>query len=216
MAERILGVFPEEGFTFAVLEVNGRLRLLQSYTRDRRLVDAAILDATPASPAPAPVDLTPAEKTLMTSAQSDTIALGPEGRAEGKLLLAAIEDSQRILEERHGPPSLAGLQALVQSDRLLTGRKFILYFSEGIAPSSDLGDSLQSIVGQANRAGDTICVVDNSRQNEQVTSAQQAAQASSILSGGNSYGLGSTPGSVGTTSPIGGPGTGIPSRRCPQ
>ena len=210
MAERILGVFPEKGFTFAVLQVNGRLRLLQPFTPDRALVDSAITEATPAKPAPPLTELTAAEKTLMTSGQSDALSLGPEARAEGKLLLSALEDSQSILEERRGSPSLAGLQALIQADRLLTGRKFILYFSEGISASSGVSDSLRSIIGMANRAGDTICVVDNSLRNEEVTSAQQASVASSVLgSGANSYGLGSTPGSVGTTSAIGGPGTGF-------
>ncbi len=212
MAEKILGVFPEKGFSFALLQVNGRLRLLQPYTQDRQLIDAAIVDATPATPAAPLADFTPAEKAMFASAQSDAVALGPDHRAEGKLILSALEESQRILEERHGNPSLVALQALVQSDRLLTGRKFILYFSEGITSKSnvtDISDALQSILGQANRAGVTICVVDTSLVNAQVNSAQQAAAASSTLgSGANSFGVGSTPGST-ASSGIGGPGTGF-------
>jgi VWFA-related protein len=206
VAEKILGVFPEKGFSFAVLQVNGRLRLLQPYTPDRGLVDTAITDATPAKPAPPLADLTPAEKTLTTSIQSDSLAVGSEHRAEGKLILSALEESQRILEESHGNPSLAALQAIVLSDRLLTGRKFILYFSEGIGP--DAHDKLQSILGLANRAGVTICVVDANLENPQVRSAQAAAMASSILGGGNSFGLGTMPGST-ASSAIGQPGTGF-------
>jgi VWFA-related protein len=215
MAEKILGVFPEKGFSFAVLQVSGRLRLLQPYTEDSKLIDAAIADATPATPAPPLTDFTPAEKAMFASAQSDDVALGPDHRAEGKLILSALEESQRILEERHGNPSLAALQALVQSDRLLTGRKFILYFSEGITSKSnvtDISDALQFILGQANRAGVTICVVDASPVNAGVISSQQASEASSALasgggSGANSFGLGSTPGSTSSSSTIGGPGT---------
>ncbi len=209
IAERILGVFPEKGFSFAVLQVNGRLRLFQPYTQDRQLVAAAIADVTPATPASPFADLTPAEKALTASARSASDALGSEHRAEGRLILSAVEESQRILEESHGNPSLAGLQAILFSDRLLTGRKFILYFSEGLAPNSDTHDALQSIVGLANRAGVTICVVDANSLNLQVSSAQQASIASSILGGGgNAFGLGSTPGTVGSTSPYGQPGTG--------
>ena len=205
VAEKVLGVFPEKGFSFAVLQVNGRLRLLQSYTVDRRLVDAAIADATPALPPAPSADLSPAEKALTASIGSYSDALGNEHRAEGKLIFSALEQSQRIQEESHGNPSLAALQAIVLGDRLLTGRKFILYFSEGVGPEAK--DKLQSIIGLANRAGDTICVLDANAQNPQVVSAQSAALASSILSGGNSFGLGNLPGSSSSTSPFGGPGT---------
>ena len=209
MAENVLGVFPEKGFTFAVLQVNGRLRLLQPYTADRALIDTAIADATPAKLAAPVGDLTPAEKTLTTTVDSDALGVGSEGRAEGKLILSALEESQRILEDRHGSPSMAGLEALVESNRLLTGRKFILYFSEIINPNSDIGDSLQSIIGMANRAGVTICVLDTSPINAQARSSQQASMASSILSGGNAFlGLGNLPGSGPALSPFGQPGTG--------
>jgi VWFA-related protein len=207
VAEKILEAFPEKGFSFAVLQVNGRLRLLQPYTLDRQLVDAAIADATPATPATPSAELSPAEKTLTASVQTYSDALGSEHRAEGKLILSALEESQRILEESHGNPSLAALQAIILSDRLLTGRKFILYFSEGIGPEAH--DNLQSIVGLANRAGVTICVVDANPENPQVRSAQSAALASSVLGGGNSFGLGNLPGSSGSSSPIGQPGTGF-------
>jgi VWFA-related protein len=208
MAEKLLEVFPEKGFTFAVLQVNGRLRLLLPYTRDRKQIDSAIADATPAAPATPTADLTPAEKILTTSVQSDALAVGSDDRAEGKLILSALEESQRILEDHHGSPSMAGLQALAQSDRLLTGRKFIVYFSEIIDTNSDSRDTLQSIVGMANRAGVTICVVDSSPLNAQVRSAQRAAMANSVLAGGNSFGLGTMPGGT-ASSPIGQPGTGF-------
>jgi VWFA-related protein len=206
VAEKVLGIFPEKGFSFAVLQVNGRLRLLQPYTQDRRVVETAIADATPAKPAAPSADLSPAEKALTTSIQTYSDALGREHRTEGKLIFSALEESQRIQEESHGNPSLAALQAIVLSDRLLTGRKFILYFSGGVGPEAK--DDLQSIIGLANRAGVTICVLDANAVNPQVRSAQSAALASSILSGGNSFGLGTMPGST-ASSPIGQPGTGF-------
>jgi VWFA-related protein len=212
MAGKILEVFPEKGFSFAVLQVNGRLRLLQPYTQDRRLVDAAIADAIPATPALPLADLTPAEKTLTASENSDALAVSSDDRADGKLILTALEESQRILEERHGNPSLAALQALVESDRLLTGRKFILYFSEGITSGSNIGDAIQSILGQANRAGVTICVVDTNSFDPKMASAMDASAASSLLasgggSGANSFGVGGMPGGGGISSSVGGPGT---------
>ena len=188
MAEKILGVFPEKGYSFAVLQVNGRLRLLQPYTRDRRLLNAALVDATPASLAPPSADLNLAEKTLIASVHSDALTLHSADRAEEKLILSALEQSQRINEARRGYPSLAALQALVLSDRLLTSRKFIFYFSKGIASNSDARDTLHSIVGLANRADVTICAVDTNPLDAQMGSAMQAAVASSILGKGASSG----------------------------
>lgn len=203
-AEKIVGVFPQKGFSFAVLQVNGRLRLLQAYTQDRGVLDAAIADATPDTPAAPSGEMTPAEKALIGgSGPGYSDALGADRRAEGKLILSALEESQRIIEERHGSRSLAALQGLVLSDRLLTGRKFILYFSEGMPESSDTHDALQSILGLANRAGVTICVVDTNLVDEEKKSAMQASQVSSLLGGSNggsptsSFGVGGLPGNSG-------------------
>ncbi len=188
MAEKIIEEFPEKGYTFAVLQVNGRLRLLQPYTEDRRLVDEALADATPSSPAPASADLTEAEKALIAAVHGDALTLDAADRAQGKLILSALEKSRQMLEERHSYPSLVALQALVLSDQLLTGRKFIFYFSEGIAPNSDARETLHSIVGLANRAGVTIGVMDANPLDWQMGSTMQASVASSVLGGGPSGG----------------------------
>lgn len=175
MAEKILDVFPEKGFDFAVLQMNGRLRVLQGFTRERHLVDAAVADATPASPAVPSHDLSPAEKALVAGVNRGAVATDSSNRAEGKLILSAMEQSQRIMQDPHSYLSLAALQALVANNRLLTGRKFILYFSAGVARNADTSDTLHAIVGQANRAGVTICVVDTSGFDARMAGAMQAA-----------------------------------------
>ena len=215
MADKILGVFPAKGFSFAVLQVNGRLRLLQPYTRDRQLVDAAVGAATPDPPEAPLTDLSPAEKILTASENSDALGLSSDDRAEGKMLLKALEDSQRILQDRHGPPSLAALQALVESDRILTGRKFILYFSEGITSGSDVGSIPQSILGLADRAGVTICVVDTNSFDPKMRAAMEAsANASTVgqsIASGNvsSFGVGSFGGLPGNGAGGRSPGAGM-------
>ena len=190
MAGDILAVIPGKGYTFAVLQVNGRLRLFQGPTQDRGRIDAAVAEVTPASLAAPLTDLTPAEKSLIASVSSNSHSLDSADRNQEKMILSALEQSQRILEERRRYPSLAGLQALVLSQRLLTGRKFIFYFSSGIDSSTDARDFLHSIVGQANRAGVTICAVDISRVNAQMNSAMQSGLASTVL------GKGTAPGNV--------------------
>jgi len=200
IAEKILEAIPDKGYSLAVLQVNGRLRLLQPFTQDRRLVDAAIVDATPASPAAPTPELTKAEKTLIASVQSDALSFDSAGRAEGKLLLSALDQSQRLLDGQHSYPSLAALQALVLSDRLLTGRKFIFYFSKGTLSNSDSRDLVHSIVGLANRAGVTICAVDTGAIiNEQMDSAMRASMARSALGATYAGNVGNASGSAGAS-----------------
>ena len=201
VAERILGVFPEKGYSFAVLQITGRLRLLQPYTRDRSLVEAALVEATPALAAPASAELTPAEKALIASVHSDALTADSADRAADKLILSALEKSHQMLEGRHSYPSLIALQALVLSDRELTGRKFILYFSGGMDPNSDARDTLRSIVGLANRAGVTISVVEANPLDFQMGSAMAASVASSTLGGGPAGGTSAFGAASGGTNP---------------
>lgn len=190
IAEKILGAIPDKGFSLAVFQVNGRLRLLQPYTHDRRLIDAAVASATPVPPAPSSGDLTPAEKSLIDSAGSDALSLDSAARAQAKLILASLEQSQRLLEDNRSYPSLAALQALVLTDRSLTGRKFIFYFSRGIASNSDARQTLHAIVGLANQAGVTICAVDANPLDAQMGPNMQSDEVSSIL------GKSSAPGNI--------------------
>ncbi len=201
IAEKILEAIPEKGYALAVLQVNGRLRLLQPFTQDRRLIDAAIVDATPTSPAAPTAELTKAEKDLIASIQGDSLSFDSAGRAEGKLLLSALDQSQRLLEGQHSYPSLAALQALVLSDRLLTGRKFIFYFSRGTVSNSDARDMVHSIAGLANRAGVTICAVDTGAiVNEQMDAAMRASMARSALGATYAGNVGNASGSAGASS----------------
>jgi VWFA-related protein len=202
MAERILTAIPVKGYSFVVLQVNGRLRLLQPYTVDRSLVDAAVVSATPGLPAVPSNDLSPAEKALIASIHSDALTLDSANRAEGKMILSALEQSQQILESRRDFPSLAALQALVLSDRFLTGRNLIVYFAGRTASSSDARDVLHSILGMANRAGVTICVVNADPFNSQANSRLQASTVSALIGSGSgaggsvsSFGVGNLPGS---------------------
>lgn len=203
MAVKILASIPDKGYSFVVLQVNGRLRLLQPYTLDRSLVEEAVVSATPALPADPSTDLSPAEKTLIASIHSDALTLDSANHAEGKMILSALDQSQQILESRRDFPSLAALQALVLSDRFLIGRNLIVYFAGAIPASTDARDTLHSIVGMANRAGVTICVINADPVNPQANSRMMASAASSILGSGSgsggsvsSFGVGNLPGSA--------------------
>ena len=96
IAEKILEAIPEKGYALAVLQVNGRLSLLQPFTQDRHLIDAAIVDATPTSPAAPTAELTKAEKNLIASVQSDALTLRlcqPRGRKTAPLSSGSVAAS---------------------------------------------------------------------------------------------------------------------------
>jgi VWFA-related protein len=202
MAERILDAIPAKGYSVAVLQENGRLRLLQSWTEDRVLLETAVMEATPRTPDPPSADLTPAETQLMASLRSDALTVSSDARQEGHMLLDALEQSQRILEERRNFPSLAALQALVRSDQTVDGRKFIFYFSGGTAWSSDAREIVRSIVGLANRAGVTIGVVNTTPYDPQMSSVLAANLASSMLGGTGVSGVESSSQAMGITSGV--------------
>jgi hypothetical protein len=46
MAEKILKALPTAGYSFAVLDFGGRLRLLQGFTQDRTAIERAMTVAT--------------------------------------------------------------------------------------------------------------------------------------------------------------------------
>lgn len=179
IAAKILKVIPDKGYTFAVLQMNGRLHLLQAYTPNQDLIGKAINEATRMADRGAAAtpgsDLTPAEKQLLAAAQDESLSFDVADRSRAKLLLAALEDSQRIVEDEHTFPSLSALQALANSQRHLSGRKYIFYFSQGLYANSDSRDTVSTIIGQANKAGVTICAVDTNALDQQVSDKMQSA-----------------------------------------
>ncbi len=201
LAEKIIEVVPEQDYSLAVLQINGRLRVLQPYTRDRALVETAVEQATPALRPAATGDLTEAEKSLIASIHSDALSTGASDASEANLLLSALVQAQRIVEERHVYPSLAALEALVVADPVLTSRRFIFYFSSGMTLNSDARDTLRSIIGLANRNGIIVCVVDTGSFNGRMNSAMQTAEASLVLGNGGAGGSVSSFGGGGGFSP---------------
>lgn len=186
VAERILRAIPDKGYDFAVLQMNGRLRLVQPYTTKLDLVDQAILAAT-TTPAPAPdAGLNAQEKDLIALAQGDSLTVDAADRSHAKLLLSGLDESQRILEEQHAYPSLSALLALSRTQRQITGRKLILYFAQGLYADSDSRDTIKSIVGQANRAGVTICAIDTVALDKQVGDRMMGAMSVAALGVGSS------------------------------
>jgi VWFA-related protein len=178
MAAKILAVIPKTGYSYAVLQMNGRLRLLQPFTTNVDTVNQAIVDTTAPKANDKPVaELTPAEKHLMETINGDALLTDYRERARAKLLVAALEESQRTLEDHHDFPSLTALQSLAMAQKQITGRKIIFWFSHGLDASNALRDAVRNAVGQANRAGVTIICIDTNPMNREAGDAMMAGAA---------------------------------------
>jgi VWFA-related protein len=170
IAAKILKLVPADGFSFSVLNVEGRLRLFQGFTSDRVALGKAINSATAVEiatgkgAAPQPDDAAVPEKNLIAVAQTGKDPSGTmvsaEERDAARVMLAALQESQRIVQDQHSLPSLAGLLALARTEREITGRKVVIFFEQGPELDSNARDMLRSIIGAANRSGVSIYAVD--------------------------------------------------------
>ena len=193
IATKILKMIPANQFSFSVLIVGGRLRLLQGFTSDVGAVEKAVSAATE------PLDATkedPAlpEKNLITAAQtgvdSTGVQLNAEQRNLDRVTLSSLEESQKIVQDQHCLPSLAGLLALARTQRQFAGRKVIIFFEQAQPLDSNAKDLLLTIAGASNRASVSIYTVDANAINEQageglITSAAIATAAPSVNQAAN-------------------------------
>jgi VWFA-related protein len=184
MAEKILKALPTAGYSFAVLDMGGRLRLLQGYTEDRGAIEQAITVATDSN-------VTRMVSTLsqgVNIAQDKAEPAESEGcrsggkeprrdcsygrgrvtgrhvdvkeRAKAQTTLKALEDAQLIVQDQHANRALAGILALVRSQQQLAERKAVIYFTLNETLDSGSKEMLKTISGAATKAGVTIYTVD--------------------------------------------------------
>lgn len=175
LAAKLLGAIPDKAYYFAVLQMSGRLRVLQAFTSNRDTVTRAIAAATTGVRSAQGSQLTDAEKQLMATTQGDALLTDYGDRDRARLLIAGLEESQHVLEEQHNYPSLSSLLALARTQKQITGRKLVVYFTQGLNANSDTRDMVKSVVGQANKAGVTIVAID--------TNAMDPGMGDKIMSG---------------------------------
>jgi len=168
IASKILKMIPADQFSFSVLKVEGRLRLVQGFTSDVSAVEKAVSAATE------PIDSTRAgatredlaalpEKNLIAAAQTGTDSSGAhvntEQRSVARTMLASLEESQKIVQDQHCRPWLAGLLALARTQQQFPGRKVVIFFEQAPPLDTNAKDMLLTIAGAANRSGVSIYAV---------------------------------------------------------
>ena len=177
-AAQILKIVPAQGFSIAVLNVDGRMHLCERFTSDRKLIEKGLIAATEPEPlkdmpkaAGNGSDTTaheeaasPPEQELISVARTGSDSSGKPASARDRTLsqtlFSALEDGGHIAQDQHIPPSYAGILALVRSQQQIAQRRAILYFTHGRPMDSRAKEGLQSIIGEANRTGISIYVVD--------------------------------------------------------
>jgi VWFA-related protein len=165
-AAKILKLFPEKNFSISVLSVEGRLRLQAGFTSDREVLQKAVGEATRPVKELNPSAVSEPEKQLIAEALTGVApsgkAAGAKDRALALTLYSALKDSARIAQNQHIRPFLAGLLALAQSQQQVKQRKTIIFFTSFLGAHIDLRtrEAIDSVVGSANRAGESIYVID--------------------------------------------------------
>lgn len=182
IAGKIIKGIPQGGFSFCVLRPEGRLRLYQDFTQDRSATIQAIGFATePVKPGSSTSNADAPEKRLIavvrSGADESGVRISAVLREKSQVLLASLQESQRVLQEQHAQPALAGLLALVRAEIRLPGRKTVVFVAQGLQTDSGTGEMLRSIIGAANRAGVSIYAVDANALNDQVTANLMATTA---------------------------------------
>lgn len=213
IAAKILKAFPPTGFSFSVLNVGGRLRLYQEFTEDRNAITKAVRIAAESDTAAQSNANALPEKNLIAAAQTGMdpagVRVSAEQRSVSQVMLSALEESQRIVQDQHGPPGLASLLALARTERQMPGRKVVIYFAQGMTLDSDARDMLRSITGAANRSGVSIYTVDANAIDEQAGEGLVAAQAMGGLAAQMRSGGGPTAGGGASASATSGTGTAL-------
>jgi VWFA-related protein len=183
IANKILKMVPAKGYSFAVLDFSGRLRLIEGFSEDRKTISQAVSVATEnrverlASTSTQAVNIAvdkaePGRAKVAANAEKNLISIVRTGadlaghhvdvkeRARSQTLLTALQDSQKIIQDQHTRPSLAGLLALVRSQQKINERKSVIYFTQGSEADSGAKEMIKTISGAAARAGVSIYTVD--------------------------------------------------------
>ncbi len=170
-----------------VFTINLSLGLLQNYTTDAQLVRKGVERAgisasstfgssteTTSSLSKQQLTAASAEAAAISNAQAagagrDSAGAGAAGSAAGAASVDAqfAEMQQRTAEtfdvlqrDQQGYATTNGLLALINSMKLLPGRKAVIFFSEGLALPPNVRQHFRSVITNANRANVSVYSVD--------------------------------------------------------
>lgn len=161
---------------FAVFTIDQRLLILQQYTPDKKLAEAAITRATSGSAYSLYSEVSnrisdelKALSAMQTAASASAPAGGPPSAggassmanaAMAQMSLNMIQFSRSAENTQQSRASVFGLRNLVREQHRLPGRKTLLYFTSGLRVQPELEEEYRTIMATANRANVSFYTVD--------------------------------------------------------
>jgi VWFA-related protein len=162
----------------AVFTIDLRLYILQHFTKDLDKLRAAVDRATSGGYTTfiSESDAIQRELETATAAQAGgeaaASAIGPGAAPSGgmggdfaeaamaRMALSMLRYAESMQREQQGRTSIFSLLSLVREQRLLPGRKTLVYFSEGLVVTPAQVDYLRSTISAANRSNVSVYAVD--------------------------------------------------------
>jgi VWFA-related protein len=172
LAEEFLKEASGHGLVFTVLRGEGRLHLVLAPTADIEAVRKAVAVTTIADRSEA-LRVTEAAEQQM---EDDARNASGSRQMMAKVLKAMLLDSQRTVKtDARSTPSVAALLAVSRGQQVLPGRKFVVFFSQGISYHTNTPETLRDIAQAANRAHVSIYAVDAEIGDPEVAAALQTS-----------------------------------------
>jgi VWFA-related protein len=162
----------------SVFQIDQTLRLTQQFTTDRQRLQAAITQVTgeantqylsgtdelkravEAADAARQALEAASAVTVNAAEGAPTVAGLAQQAAMADFVVNALRMTQTLQREQQGISSLHALLSLAKKQQILSGRKTILFFSEGLQAPPNLEHVLKSAISEANRANVSIYAVD--------------------------------------------------------
>jgi VWFA-related protein len=167
----------DENTLVSVFVIDFRLHLIQPYTRDVSSLEAAVKRVTSGEFSRFGAELgggtseQPGAGGGSSSGEGGGPARGRGSSGSGAGIGAAenalssmesnmVQKSEELLREQLGSATVTSLMALVGEQRRVSGRKTVLFFSEGVHAPPNLLERFNYTISEANRANVTIYAVD--------------------------------------------------------
>lgn len=173
----------ERNVWVSVWTIDQRLYLRQEFTQDRYLLRQAVLKATGTTSVAAASVAGEAAFQDQVARDASTVASGLQqaavgtpggaggadaaaiGQANAQAQMAAVvagilRFTGTIQRQQQGQSSLYPLLGMVKAQGRLSGRKTMLYFSEGLVVPKNLEEVFKTAIGEANRANVTVYAID--------------------------------------------------------
>lgn len=191
---KMLKMLPSKGFDYCVFDIPGRLRLIQGFTPNRGAAEDAVklITEKASTDRNQSIQLTytggivgrkvqedPAVTKAAEDAQNYLISVvrtgaDPAGthldirmHARYETLLTALQETQKVMQDQHTIPNLAGLLAIIRSQRTISERKSLIYITSNMLLDSAGKEMVKTLTGAAGQAGVSIYVVDLDAMNSQ-------------------------------------------------